>query len=55
MQKKTGILVSIICFLVGFILGLFLSPIKQGIGNHCGNTNHYYGKDGKKEANTDQT
>ncbi len=48
MEKKTRVLVSIICFLVGVILGIFLSPIKQGISTYCVSTN-CCGKESKKE------
>lgn len=43
MKKSTAALVSVICLLAGIILGFLIAPIKEGIGNHCGNTtnNHY--------------
>lgn len=41
MQKSTGILVAIITFLAGALLGFLMAPAKKGvmIGNNCGN--HY--------------
>lgn len=42
MEKKTVILISLISFLSGLVLGFFISPVKQGFGNNCGNHNHYY-------------
>jgi hypothetical protein len=44
---KKNILVCIICFLTGVILGFLLAPIKQGIGNNSGNSSYYY-KDAPK-------
>ncbi len=44
MKKSTAVLVSAICLLGGcIILGFLIAPVKEGIGNHCGNTtsNHY--------------
>jgi hypothetical protein len=38
MTKKTGFFVSIICLLVGIILGIFISPVKHGICNYSVNT-----------------
>lgn len=44
MQKSTGILTALACFLGGIILGFLIAPVKKGIycgnynGNVCGNT-----------------
>lgn len=48
MEKKNSILVPIIFLLVGIIIGIFVSPIRQGIGNNCLNSN-CCGKEHKKE------
>jgi hypothetical protein len=53
MEKKTWVLISIICFLSGLVLGVFAGVIKHGIGNNSGNTTNYYGKDFKEDENTD--
>ena len=39
MQKSTGILAAVACFLGGIIIGFLIAPAKQGIycGNHSGN------------------
>lgn len=37
MQKSTGILSAVVCFLAGIIVGFFIAPIKKGI--YCGNYN----------------
>ena len=50
MSKKQTILLSITFFLTGVVFGFLLAPIKQGIGNNCGNNYNYY-KD-KEEENT---
>ena len=42
MSKKQSILLSITFFLAGVVFGFLLSPIKQGIGNNCGNNYNYY-------------
>ena len=38
-DKTTLILLSVVCFLLGVVLGFVLSPIKKGIaiGNNSGN------------------
>lgn len=48
MDKRKKGFVYIICFLTGVIFGFLLAPIKQGIGNNCGNNSYYY-KDVPKE------
>ena len=44
MKKSTAALVSIICLLGGIILGFLIAPVKEGIGNNCGNTTHNHYK-----------
>lgn len=41
MKDKKSLCIAIIFFLSGIITGFFLAPIKQGIGNNCGNNNYY--------------
>lgn len=41
MKNKKFLCIGIISFLAGIIIGFLISPIKQGIGNNCGNTNYY--------------
>lgn len=50
MSKKQHFLTSAVCLLCGIIIGFFIAPIKQGIGNNCGNNYHYY----KDEENKDE-
>jgi len=52
MDKKTKFLIGAVLFLSGIIIGFFISPIKQGIGNNSGNniTNHY----NKEEEQVDE-
>jgi hypothetical protein len=50
MNKKTGILLSIMCFAIGMVFGFMISPAKQGFGNNCGNTYHYYKGDEEEET-----
>jgi hypothetical protein len=47
MNKRTGILLSIIGLLSGIIIGFLMAPIKGGIGNNSGNS--YYGN--QEESN----
>jgi hypothetical protein len=49
MDKKRGFLISLICFLTGVIVGFIISPVKQGMGNNCGNSYHY-NKDGQEDS-----
>ena len=53
MEKKTCVMISVICFLSGLVLGVFASVIKNGIGNNSGNTINYYGKDYLENENVD--
>ncbi|BCJ93714.1 hypothetical protein acsn021_12830 [Anaerocolumna cellulosilytica] len=50
MDKKMRFLLGTVLFLAGIITGFFIAPIKQGIGNNCGNnsTNNYHNE---KEEN----
>ncbi len=52
MKKLTVFLMGTTCFLGGVLLGILMSPVKQGIGNNSGNTynNHYY----KEETETEE-
>lgn len=46
MNKGRAVLISMLMFSVGMILGFLISPIKRGIGNDSGNTtNNYYNKE----------
>jgi hypothetical protein len=51
MDKKTKFLIGAVLFLSGIIIGFFISPIKQGIGNNSGNntTNHYNNEKEEKD------
>lgn len=48
MKNKKSLCIGLISFLAGIIVGFFIAPIKQGIGNNCGNTNYYTGEKDKK-------
>ena len=52
MKKLTVFLMGTSCFLGGVLLGILMSPVKQGIGNNSGNTynNHY----NQEEAETEE-
>ena len=41
MKKSTAILISVICFVAGAVVGFIFAPIKKGwyIGNNNGNNN----------------
>ena len=52
MDKNKNILIMIICLFGGIIIGFLLAPIKQGIGNNCGNQ-HYYNKNPKNTEDND--
>jgi hypothetical protein len=51
MKKLTVFLMGTTCFLGGVLLGILMSPVKQGIGNNSGNTynNHYYKEETESE------
>jgi hypothetical protein len=48
MKNKKYLCIGIISFLTGIIIGFFIAPIKQGIGNNSGNTNYYTGEKNEK-------
>ena len=53
MTKKNTILVSLVCFLSGIVIGFFLAPAKGGVscGNNNGNTKVFncYKKDSERK------
>ncbi len=54
MSKKHTVLLSITFFLAGIVFGFFLAPIKQGIGNNCGNNYHYYKDNNEENTNEEE-
>lgn len=48
MQKSTGILISIVTFLFGVLLGILAAPVKKGLTITGNNNYNYY--DGKEEC-----
>lgn len=51
MKKRDKVLFGSCMFLLGIVFGFLLAPIKQGIGNNCGNsTRNYYGIEEKSEV-----
>ncbi len=42
MSKKSGILLGLACFFAGMAIGFLVAPVKEGIGNNCGNNTHYH-------------
>ncbi len=48
MKDKKSLCIPIIFFLSGIIIGFFIAPMKNGIGNNCGNNNYYTGETDKE-------
>lgn len=43
MKKREILLLTALSFSIGVIAGFLISPVKEGLGNNCGNkvTNYY--------------
>ncbi|MDF2537335.1 MAG: hypothetical protein K0S76_356 [Herbinix sp.] len=52
MSKSKKIFIGVFGFLLGMVVGFLISPIKKGIeiGNNCGNSPNYYGREGVCET-----